>query len=47
LTPPALAEEMAAAIAGAQLVLFAEAGHMSTMEAPEAVVAAMSGWMAR
>lgn len=47
LTPPALAEEMAAAIPDADLVIFAGAGHMSTMEAPEAVVAAMRGWLAR
>ena len=47
LTPPELAREMAAAIPGAQLAVFAGAGHMSTMEAPEAVVAAMRDWLAR
>ena len=47
LTPPALAEEMAAAIPGAELAVFADAGHMSAMEAPEAVVDAMRAWLAR
>jgi len=47
LTPPELAEEMAAAVPGAALVRFAGAGHLSTMEAPEAVVAAMRDWLAR
>ena len=46
LTPPALAEEMAAAIRGAELV-FAGAGHMSTMENPTAVVAELQTWLAR
>lgn len=46
-TPPELAEEMVAAIAGARLVRFAGCGHLPTMEAPEAVVAAMAEWLAR
>ncbi|WP_224703510.1 alpha/beta fold hydrolase [Devosia aquimaris] len=46
-TPPELAEEMAAAIAGAVLVRFAGCGHVPTMEAPDAVVAAMADWLAR
>lgn len=37
LTPPALADEMAAGIAGARLVKLRDCGHMSTMERPEAV----------
>ena len=47
LTPPEVAEELAAGISGAELVTFAGSGHMSTMEAPEAVAAAMRAWMAR
>ena len=47
LTPPALAAEMATAIAGAVLVQFPGAGHMSAMENPAAVVAAMRAWLAR
>lgn len=47
LTPPELAQEMAAAIPEAALAVFAGAGHMSTMEAPEAVGAAMRAWLAR
>ena len=47
LTPPALAEEIAAGIAGAALVQFAGSGHLSTMENPDAVVAAMKEWLAR
>ncbi len=47
LTPPELAEEIAAGIAGATLVQFAGSGHLSTMENPDAVVAAMKEWLAR
>jgi len=46
LTPPALAEEMAAMIPGARLRRFADAGHLPTMETPEAVTAAMAAWFA-
>jgi pimeloyl-ACP methyl ester carboxylesterase len=46
LTPPALAEEMAAMIPGARLRRFAHAGHLPTMEVPEAVTAAMAAWLA-
>jgi len=46
LTPPALAEEMAAGIAGAELVLIAHSGHLSTLEQPEAVNRAMIEWLA-
>jgi pimeloyl-ACP methyl ester carboxylesterase len=45
LTPPHLAEEMAAMIPGARLRRFAEAGHLPTMETPEAVTAAMAAWL--
>jgi pimeloyl-ACP methyl ester carboxylesterase len=44
-TPPALSDEMAAAIPGARLVKVADCGHLSTMERPEAVTAALVGWM--
>ncbi|WIJ26025.1 alpha/beta fold hydrolase [Devosia sp. RR2S18] len=47
LTSPELAQEMAAAMPGSRLVEFPAAGHMATMEAPEAVVAAMREWLAR
>ena len=45
LTPPALAAEMAALIPGARLRHFADAGHLPTMETPEAVTAAMAAWL--
>ena len=44
-TPPALSDEMAAAIPGAQLVKIPECGHISTMERPEAVTREMVAWM--
>jgi pimeloyl-ACP methyl ester carboxylesterase len=44
-TPSALAEEMAAAIAGARLVRVPECGHLSTLEKPEAVTKAMVAWL--
>ena len=47
MTPPELAEEMAAGIAGAELVRFADSAHLPTMENPDAVVEAMRGWLAR
>jgi pimeloyl-ACP methyl ester carboxylesterase len=37
LTPPALAQEIAAGIPGARLVVVADSGHVSTLEQPEAV----------
>lgn len=46
LTPPALAEEMAAGIADANLVLVEHSGHLSTLEQPEAVNRAMIEWLA-
>jgi pimeloyl-ACP methyl ester carboxylesterase len=45
LTPPALAQEMAALIPGARLRHFADAGHLPTMETPEAVNAALAAWL--
>jgi pimeloyl-ACP methyl ester carboxylesterase len=47
LTPPELAEEMAGAIPGAELVRFADSAHLPTMENPVVVVAAMRWWLER
>lgn len=47
LTPPALHEEMAAAIPGARLERFAGSGHLPTMEVPEAAGAALRAWLER
>lgn len=47
MTPPELAEEMAAGIPGAELAVFADSAHLPTMENPTAVVAAMRGWLGR
>ncbi|MFO1167801.1 MAG: alpha/beta fold hydrolase [Rhodoblastus sp.] len=46
LTPPEKAREMAEGIAGATLVIVPDCGHMSTMERPEAVNAALLAWLA-
>lgn len=45
LTPPALAREMASGIAGARLVVVPDCGHLSTLEQPDAVNAAMAEWL--
>lgn len=45
LTPPHLAEEMAAGIPGARLVQVADCGHMSTMERPQEVTRALVEWV--
>lgn len=47
LTPPELAEEMAAGIKGAELVRFPDSAHLPTMENPGAVVDAMRVWLGR
>lgn len=44
-TPPARAMEMAELIASAQLVEIAQCGHLSPLEQPEAVTAAMRQWL--
>jgi pimeloyl-ACP methyl ester carboxylesterase len=44
-TPPALSDEMAAAIPGARLAKIAACGHLSTMERPEAVTKELVAWM--
>jgi|SRR5579862_3130163 len=46
LTPPPLAAEMAAGIRGARLVTVPQSGHLSTLEQPEAVSAALCEWLA-
>ncbi len=45
LTPPALSEEIAAGIARARLVIVPDCGHLSTIERPDAVNAALVAWM--
>jgi pimeloyl-ACP methyl ester carboxylesterase len=47
MTPPELAEEMAANIAGAELVKVPDAAHLPTMENPGPVVEAMKMWLGR
>ena len=45
LTPPFLSQEIAAGISGARLVVIPDCGHLSTLERPEAVNAALSEWI--
>ena len=47
LTPPDRAQEMAAAIPDAELVVVPECGHLSTLERPELVTHALRGWLGR
>jgi pimeloyl-ACP methyl ester carboxylesterase len=47
LTPPNISAEMAADILNAKLVVVPECGHLSTLERPEAVNAAMDAWFRR
>lgn len=47
ITPLPIAEEMAAAIPASTLVVVPRCGHLSTMEQPEAVNAALAHWLAR
>lgn len=44
-TPPEAAKVMADAIAGAELVVVPECGHLSTMERPHAVTEALAVWL--
>ena len=44
-TPPELAHEIANAIGGARFVVIADCGHLSTLEQPEKVTAALVDWM--
>lgn len=45
LTPPELANEIAGGITAARLVVVPDCGHLSTLEKPEAVNAAMAEWL--
>lgn len=45
LTPPDRAEEIANGIAGARLVQIANCGHLSSLEAPDEVSAALEKWL--
>jgi pimeloyl-ACP methyl ester carboxylesterase len=45
LAPPALLEEMASAIPGAQLLIIEDCGHLSPLEQPEVVTAALRRWL--
>lgn len=45
LTPPELAKEIAGGIPGAKLVVVPDCGHLSTLEKPEAVNAALADWL--
>jgi pimeloyl-ACP methyl ester carboxylesterase len=47
LLPPALSEEIARGIVGAQFVVVPDCGHLSQPERPQAVVDALSAWLAR
>jgi pimeloyl-ACP methyl ester carboxylesterase len=44
-TPPELAREIAAGIAGSHLVTIADSGHLSTLERPQQVTEAMVAWL--
>ncbi len=46
-TPPPWAEEMAAGIAGARLVVVPTCGHLSTLEQPQAVNDALVRWIGK
>jgi pimeloyl-ACP methyl ester carboxylesterase len=46
LTPPELAEEIAAGIAGAELHRIPGCGHLPPMEAPETTTALLRHWLA-
>ena len=45
-TPPEIAEEIAAGISGARLVVVPDCGHLSTLERPQRVNCALSDWLA-
>jgi pimeloyl-ACP methyl ester carboxylesterase len=45
LTPPELAAEIAAGIAGAHLVTVPQSGHVSTLEQPQEVTRALLEWL--
>jgi len=45
LLPPALSEEIAGAVSGAELVMVPDCGHLSQPEQPEAVADALVAWL--
>ncbi len=45
LTPPELSKEICAGISGARLVVVPHCGHLSTIEKPDAVNAALAEWL--
>ena len=45
LTPPELAREIAAGVAGSRLVTVPDSGHLTTLERPQAVNGALVEWM--
>ena len=45
LTPPALSKEICVGISGARLVVVPDCGHLSTIEKPDAVNAALAEWL--
>ena len=47
LMPPEIHDEQAAGIRGADLALLGDCGHLSSIEQPERVNAALAGWLAR
>ncbi|MET0370381.1 MAG: alpha/beta fold hydrolase [Sphingobium sp.] len=47
IVPPDRSVEIAAAVPHADLVLLPDCGHLSPVEAPDAVITAMRGWLAR
>lgn len=47
LIPLPMSQEMAEMIPGAELAIFPNAGHVPTLESPEAVAHAMGAWLAR
>lgn len=44
-SPPFMSEDIAEAIKGADLVVVPDCGHLSPLERPEAVTAALEGWL--
>ena len=46
ITPPFMAEDMASVIAGSTLTIVPDCGHLSTLERPDVVTAALQQWLA-
>ena len=47
LTTPDMAKEIAGGIAGSTLTVVPDCGHLSTMEKPDAVNAALTAWLTK